>query len=455
MLFVKNALLPKGWAENVRIEIDASGHISSVEPNTSAEPEDDLLIDRALLPAPHNLHSHSFQRAMAGMTETRFKKRDSFWSWRDLMYRFLDRLTPDDIEAIAALVFMEMQEAGYAAVGEFHYLHNQPGGAEYVDIGELSERICASASQTGIGLTLLPVLYNTGGSDGRPLKGGQLRFRNSIDRFEILTNRCRDYISNLPDDAVLGIAPHSLRAVPASQINACVEIMPDGPIHCHVAEQIPEIEEIRKDYGSRPMRWILDNAPIDDRWCLIHCTHMDEIETRDLAQSGAVTGLCPITESNLGDGIFNGPEFMEHGGLIGIGSDSNIRISLSEELRTLEYSQRLRHNARNLMLPGEGSVGQFLFESVCKGSSRALGRKAGEIAEGNLADMLTLDLNNLSIAGLQKNQWLDGLIFAGDDGAITDVWSAGRKMVENGTHVHRNEIETRYRATMKKLLEIV
>ena len=334
-IHAETALLPDGWAENVTVTI-TDGRISSLVPVPA-----DLSVG-LLLPAPGNVHSHAFQRAMAGLTEAHGSTgAESFWTWRNLMFRFLDHLSPEDAQAIAAQVQMEMLEAGYAAVGEFHYLHHQPGGTPYADLSEMSARICAAADQTGIGLTLLPVAYQTGGVDGRPLAAGQVRFGNDPDRFARLLERAADVLSGLPADARLGAAPHSLRAVPATTL-AEIPTLTDGPLHMHLAEQVAEVDEIKAAYGARPVDWALEHIGLGPRWCLIHCTQMTPAETDRLAQSGAVAGLCPITEASLGDGIFDGVRWLAANGRIAIGSDSNIRIALAEELRQLEYSQRQR-----------------------------------------------------------------------------------------------------------------
>ncbi|HET9069574.1 MAG TPA: formimidoylglutamate deiminase, partial [Amaricoccus sp.] len=353
-LFAPLALLTDGWARDVRVTLDG-GRIAGVEPDAAAAPGDHTLAGRALLPAPCNLHSHAFQRAMAGMAERRGPTADSFWTWRRLMYRFLDVLDPDEIEAIAGLVYVEMLEAGYAAVAEFHYLHHAPGGTPYADPAELSHRIVAAAAETGIGLTLLPVLYTWGGADRAPLAGGQRRFGNDLDDFLALHARAG---AGLAADGRLGAAPHSLRASTPDDIRVLAAALPDGPMHIHAAEQVQEVDEVRAWLGARPVEVLLDRIGVDPRWCLIHATQMTADETTGLAASGATAGLCPITESNLGDGIFDAARFLAANGRLGIGSDSNVRIALAEELRTLEYSQRLRDRARNVLAAPEASVGR-------------------------------------------------------------------------------------------------
>ena len=351
-IFAGTALLPGGWAGDVAVEIGADGRIAAVRPGTVASTG----AERAgvLLPAPGNLHSHAFQRAMAGLTEARSAEGDSFWTWRSLMYRFLERLTPDQVGAIAAQVQVEMLEAGFAAVGEFHYLHHGPDGAPYDRPAEMAHRVSAAAAHTGIGLTLLPVLYAQGGTDGRALAGGQRRFGCDLDGFARLVADARAGLPGRPDDRI-GTAPHSLRAVPPGWLGPCAALT-DGPVHIHAAEQEAEVSEVEAALGARPVAYLLDTAGADARWCLVHATRMTPGETAALARSGAVAGLCPVTEANLGDGIFDGARFVGAGGVFGVGSDSNLRISLAEELRQFEHSQRLRDSARAILCtPGPRS----------------------------------------------------------------------------------------------------
>ncbi len=450
MIFAKHALLAAGWAENVRIEV-SQGTISRVETAAQAQ-AGDVHVD-TILPALSNLHSHTFQRAMAGMTEYRAAGRDSFWTWRELMYAFVNRLTPEQVQAIAALVFMEMQEAGYAAVAEFHYVHHQPGGAPYGDLAELSKRIFAAAEATQIGLTHLPVLYTYGGAGAVALGAGQQRFGNDVERFNRLVEACRAGLGDLPADARVGIAPHSLRSTNPADLAAVLAARGQGPVHIHIAEQPKEVQDIEAWLGARPVEWLLANAPVDRDWCLIHATHMTEAETIAMARSGAVAGLCPVTEANLGDGPFNGPTYLRAGGAFGVGSDSNVFISLTEELRTLEYSQRLRDLARNVMVEDEGSVGQTLYLGAAKGGAQALGRASGEIRIGALADLVAIDSTSPALCALTRAQLLDGLVFAAKDSVVTDLWSAGRHAVRGGRHIARERIVAEYQRAVKALLE--
>lgn len=445
LIHAERALLPGGWAADVGLRVEG-GRIVSVGPAAGG------MRVGCLLPAPVNLHSHAFQRAMAGMTERRSAGQDSFWTWRSLMYRFLDRLTPEDVEAIAAQVMVEMAEAGYAAVAEFHYLHHQVGGMPYASIAEMSERIVNAAEATGFGLTLLPVLYQRGGCDGRALASGQVRFGNDPERFGRLWEGAARAVARLPD-GVTGVAPHSLRAVDRDGLRMAEAIAPGAPIHIHIAEQVAEVEEVSAAYGARPVEWLLANSAVDGRWCPIHCTQMTEAETVALARSGAVAGLCPITEANLGDGIFDGVRFVAAGGRWGVGSDSNVRISLAEELRLFEYSQRLRDRGRAMLADGERSTGRVLWEGAVQGGAQAAGRASGAIAEGAVADLVALDMESLHLAGRARDEILDAFVFAGNDGLVSEVWSGGRHVVTGGRHVAREAVAARFRKVMADLRE--
>ncbi len=449
-IWAQTALTPQGWQRDVLVSVDSSGVITSVEADARACGTRTGI----LLPGPVNLHSHAFQRAMAGLTEKRGPDAgDSFWTWRKLMYRFLDHLAPGHVEAITALVQMEMLEAGYSCVAEFHYLHHQPGGAPYDNLAELSARISAATATSGIGLTLLPVLYEHGGCDGRPLGPGQLRFGNGTDRFGKLWQGAKAALKHLPGDANIGVAPHSLRAVSQQGLKFAGALAPDSPIHIHLAEQMAEVDEVQSAWGKRPADWIMSAHNIDARWCMIHATQMTPDETARLAATGAIAGLCPITESSLGDGIFDGLRFVEAGGSYGVGSDSNIRISLTEELRTLEYSQRLQHKGRAMLATPGKSTGRELLEAACAGGAQAAGRNTGAIATGKLADLTALDATHIDLEGRHGDTLLDSFIFAGDSNMVSDVWAAGRHMVRHGRHIAREPIRAAYRRAMSQLMD--
>lgn len=445
ILHAESALLPDGWASKVRIRIEA-GRIAEVTPNSA--PEGTRL--GCLLPAPVNLHSHTFQRAMAGMTEARTAGQDSFWTWRTLMYRFLERLSPDDVQAIAAQAMVEMAESGFASVCEFHYLHHPVGGGTYSDPAEMSGRIIAAAEETGFGLTHLPVIYEQGGVDGRALAGGQLRFGSSPDIYARILDGARKALGDLPDGQ-LGVAPHSLRAVSHASLDSVAGMVPTGPVHIHIAEQVAEVTEVQAAWGARPVDWALANLSLDQRWCMIHATQMTREETTALAKTGAVAGLCPITEANLGDGIFNGPDWLAAGGAFGVGSDSNVLISMPEELRTLEYSQRFNLKARAVMADAGRSTGRLLWEGAAAGGAKAGGRETGVIVPGLWADLLAIDTGDLRLEGLKGDTLLDAFLFAGRDGLVTDLWSAGRHIVQAGRHIARDRTATRFRAVMQRL----
>ena len=447
------ALTDKGWQDDITLTV-IDGKIDAIATKSSGDKTADIHVP-VLLPAPCNVHSHAFQRAMAGLTEFRGDHpEDSFWTWRQLMYRFLEALTPEDVRAISALVQMEMLEAGYAAVGEFHYLHHQADGTPYDDLAVMAAAITDAASETGIGMTLLPVLYQYGGCDQRPLGAGQIRFGNDIDAFQRLHDASAQLITTLPKDAVIGVAPHSLRAVSHDGLMAAVNMMPEAPLHMHLAEQVAEVDEVKAHTGARPTEYLLDQCDVNDRFCLIHSTQMIATETEALAKSGAVVGLCPITESSLGDGIFDGARYLANSGKIGIGSDSNIRIALAEELRTLEYSQRLRDKRRNIMATETASVGRQLWQMVTTGGHQAMGRQGGTIRIGALADLVALNADTLDLIGITGDRILDSLVVAGDNRMISEVWSAGRHMVTGGRHIHHDAIRARYANQVQHLRQM-
>ncbi len=448
-LFFDSALLPSGWAHDVRLEIE-DGIIRSV--SADARCEGSVQCAGIAVPGMPNIHCHAFQRAMAGLAERRGPGGDSFWTWREVMYRFLALLTPDDVEAISAFAYMEMLEAGYTTVTEFHYLHHGPDGRSYDDPAELAGRIAAAAKATGIGLTLLPSLYMTGGFGGAPPTAGQKRFLNDADRFLDLVARTHAIVADLPA-ARVGIAPHSLRAVPPEALQRVVAACPKMPIHIHAAEQVKEVDDSVAALGARPVEWLLTNAEVDARWCLIHATHMLPQETEALARSGAVAGLCPLTEASLGDGIFDGARHLAAGGRVGIGTDSNIQVDAAAELRQLEYGQRLSLRARNVFASHEGeSVGRRLFEAALAGGAQACARPVGAIAVDRLADILLLDRDHPDLAVGSGDHWLDAWIFITGRAAVREVLVGGERVMTNARHRDHDRITRRYVATVKRLL---
>lgn len=453
-LFAELALLPDGWSRDVRFEIADDGSLARVTSGSQADGA-----PRAagpVIPGMPNLHSHAFQRAMAGLAERAGPGDDSFWTWREVMYGFVRRLTPEQVEAIAAQLYLEMLKAGYTAVGEFHYLHHDPEGRPYNDLAEMSRRILAAARHTGIGLTHLPVLYGYGGFGGQPAGAGQRRFINDPNRFLKLLESLHAETRDDPQCA-LGIAPHSLRAVTPETLKSAVaglDALDKGaPVHIHVAEQQKEVHDCIEWSGQRPVEWLLANMALGPRWCLVHATHMTEQETEQLARSGAVAGLCPTTEANLGDGVFPADDYLAQDGAFGIGSDSHISISPIEELRWLEYGQRLIRKRRNLLSGGAAapSVGTLLIAKALAGGARALGRPIGRLAPGCRADLVVLEPDCPALAGRPEDVLLDALVFAGNDNPVRDVMVGGRWVVREGRHDDEAAILAGYRAALAVL----
>jgi formiminoglutamate deiminase len=447
MLWFQSALTREGWVSGARIAV-ADGVIARIE--TGATPGAGDERHAVAIPGLANLHSHAFQRGMAGLAETRGPEGDNFWTWREVMYRFLDRIGPDEVEAIAELAYAEMLERGFTRVGEFHYLHHDPEGRPYGNIAELAERIAAAAAGTGIGLTLLPVFYAHGNFGGAAPTHGQRRFLNTTDAFAKLFEDSKRVIAGL-EDATIGVAPHSLRAVTSDELARIATLCPAGPIHIHAAEQTKEVEDCVAWSGERPVQWLLDHAKVDARWCLVHATHMTADETRRLAASGAVAGLCPVTEANLGDGFFPSTDYLALGGAFGLGTDSNVLIDAAGELRGLEYAQRLVHRARNVLALQTGrSTGRRLFDSALAGGAKALGVPQAGLCVGANADIVSLDSSDSTYAGRNGDSLLDSWIFAG--GSIDCVWRRGKRVVTGGQHCKRDIIRERASRVIDMLL---
>jgi len=441
------ALLPQGWASDVRLQV-VDGRIGAIDVGEPPRAGDNRL--DILVPGLPNLHSHAFQRGMAGLTEIGGGDGDSFWSWRELMYRFLAALRPDAVEAIAAQAYMEMLECGFTRVGEFHYLHHDADGRPYAERAEMSARIAAAAARTGIGLTLLPVFYAHADFGGAPPNDAQRRLIHDVDGFAQLLEGARAALAGLPD-AVLGIAPHSLRAVTGEELGALLPLN-EGPVHIHIAEQLREVDACVAWSGLRPVRWLYENAAVDARWCLVHATHIDADERARLVASHAVAGLCPITEGNLGDGVFPMQAFAREGGRFGVGSDSNVLIDAAEELRLLEYGQRLTLRGRNVLAPDAGcSSGRFLFAGALQGGAQALGVPAG-LQVGASADLLELDAGHPALLSRRGDALLDSWVFAARNGALRSVWRHGRQCVANGRHLQREAITTRFAQALRSVL---
>jgi formimidoylglutamate deiminase len=443
-IFAQAALTSDGWQHDVRISFDGSG-ITAMEKGSAPASGDEC--HAIILPGMPNLHSHAFQRGMAGLAESRGPGADSFWSWRNVMYRFALTMTPDQMEAVAAQLYMEMLEAGFTRVGEFHYLHHDIDGQPYANIAEMAERIAAAAGQTGIGLTLLPVFYAHSAFGGAAPADGQRRFINTLDAYDEVLAGCRRAVESLPY-ARVGVAPHSLRAVTPDELASVAALAGQNPKHIHIAEQVKEVEDCIAWSGARPVEWLLQHADIDESWCLIHATHMTDAETQAMARSGAVAGLCPVTEANLGDGTFSADVFLQAGGRLGIGSDSNVLIGIADELRQLEYSQRLAHRSRNVIAPAGASTGRTLFDHSVRGGGVALGAGTG-LAVGRPADFIAILPRTPEI--YSDDAALDSWIFA--NGAIVDsTWVSGVRHVEGGRHKLRSRIENRFGKVMKELV---
>jgi len=453
--FFENALLADGWAENVRVGVEPGGTIGSVVSGGSREGAE--AVSGVVLPGVPNLHSHAFQRAAAGLTEFRHSADgDSFWTWREVMHSFVTRLTPDDVYAIASQLYVEMLKAGFTSVGEFHYLHLTPQGHHYGDFLEMSEAIARAAGDTGIGLTLLPVLYSCGGYDGRDANDGQRRFILPVPEFLQLIEGLIGRHKDNPQVRV-GIAPHSVRQVPAAELRECLDgfqnLDATAPIHIHVAEQISDVTDHVKATGARPVEWLLDNAQIDQRWCFVHATHMTDAETANLAKSGAVAGICPATEANLGDGLFPLVDFLNAGGVFGIGSDCHISVSPVEEIRWLEYGQRLIKKSRNVAAPGQGgSTGMRLLTGSLSGGAQALGRPVGGIKTGCRADWIVLDPEHPQLVGRSRERLVDSFIFSGNYNPIQHVMVGGRWVVQGQVHHAEGDVSAAYAETSKRLL---
>lgn len=431
-LHFDQALLRDGWTRNVRVSL-AGGLIGKIEAGVAPRPAEER--HAVGLPGMTNLHSHAFQRAMAGLTELRGPTAESFWTWREKMYGFALALTPDQIEAIARQLYVEMLEAGFTRVGEFHYLHHDINGHRYGNIAEMAERIAAAAAATGIGLTLMPVFYAHSNFGGAAPTDGQRRFVCDLDGFARLLAAAKVAVAAVPGGSV-GVAPHSLRAVTPFELKETVALVGDGPIHIHIAEQVKEVDDCIAHLGSRPVNWLLDHAPVDPRWTLIHATHTTPDEIVRLATSGATAGLCPITEANLGDGVFDAAGLVEAGGAFGIGSDSNVEIGVGAELRQLEYAQRLRLRARNV-ISCKGSTGRSLYDLAIDGGSRSLGMRTYGLEAGAAADIVTLNRSDPLTAHLQDDEIIDAWIFGGKN-MVDCVWVRGEKLVAQGRHRERN-----------------
>lgn len=447
----RDALLPGGWARDVLVEVDGAGFVAAVTPGFAGAQETTRRLNGHVVPGVPNLHSHAFQRAMAGGAERRSPEgRDSFWTWRETMYRFVGLFSPEDAEAVAAQLYAELLEHGFTGVCEFHYLHHQADGTQYDDPAEMAKRLIAAARRTGIGMTMLPSLYRHGGIFGVEPHAGQRRFLNDLDGFARIVEGARAVTCGDPQMAV-GLAPHSLRACTPAMMRQVSGF--DGPIHIHAAEQPKEVEECIAVTGKRPVRWMLDSLPMDARWVLIHATHMDEGEVTDLAKTGAVAGLCPSTEASLGDGVFALTRYLAAGGRFGIGTDSHVGTAPRDELRQLETSQRLRDHARAVATGAANPhPGRTLLEGALAGGAQASGRKLGAIAPGMRADFVELDPEHPTLVGRHGDGLLDAWVFSGQGNPVRTVVCGGRVVVEAGRHVDALPIGEQFSRAMRRLL---
>jgi formimidoylglutamate deiminase len=436
-LFAADALLPTGWARNVLLAWNSAGQLTDVSAD-SVRPEGVPELDGPVIPGLPNLHSHAFQRAFAGLTEFRSEQADSFWSWRTQMYRFARRVTPGQLEAIATWLYIEMLEAGYTAVCEFHYVHHDPDGRAYADDATLSLCLLRAAKTAGIGLTLLPVLYQTSGFGATPPTEGQRRFIRSTDNMLRLLERLKPLCE--AQGARLGLAPHSLRAVPPDALREALTglhaLDATAPVHIHIAEQTAEVDACLAWSGQQPVEWLLNHAPVDERWCLVHATHLSAQETTRAAATGAVAGICPSTEANLGDGIFDMPAWQAAGGRWGLGSDSHATVNAAEELMLLEYSQRLHTRQRNVLATAQQRhTAAAMTLAAVAGGAQASGRPIAGLAVGQQADFVALDARHLALAGLGGPDQLSAHVFASHrSSALQAVWVAGRQAVSDGRH---------------------
>jgi formimidoylglutamate deiminase len=446
-LRLERALLPDGIRRDVALEVGSDGRLSRVgTPDGSETPVQGLV-----LPGLPNLHSHAFQRAMAGSAEVASGAEHSFWGWREVMYRFVERLTPDDVAAIAAFAYLEMLEAGYTSVAEFHYLHHTPTGAPYAPATVLAEAVREGARRAGIRHLLLPTLYQQGNFNGEALTGAQRRFANGTEAFLALFEDLARAAKGLEST---GVAIHSLRAVPRRALEAVAAATKRAscPVHIHIAEQAREVRDCTAATGQRPVEFLLGTGLVDARWCLVHATHVTAAELKGIAQSGAVAGLCPTTESNLGDGRFALDEFLALDGRFGVGSDSHVSLDPREELRSLEYTLRAWRERRVIAIDAATpNCGAFLYGEALAGGAQAMGEATAGFVVGAPADFVVLDTGRAEFAGVAEAALVDAWVFAPRPGAVREVWVAGRPVVTAGAHLAREAIAAGYRTCVTRL----
>jgi formimidoylglutamate deiminase len=452
--FAAEALLPAGWRRDVRVRVDDAGNFADVQEGATADGAE--VLPGPVLPGMANLHSHAFQRAMAGLTEVRGESVDDFWSWRELMYRFASRITPGQAHAIARHLYIELLRHGYTAVAEFHYLHRPPGGGHYAQRAEMLLQHLRAAREAGIAVTLLPSLYQWSDFGRRALQARQERFASSPEDIIAMVDAARGAAGENPDVRA-GVAPHSLRAVDAESLRALVEALkavdPTAPVHIHAAEQLKEVENCVAATGRRPVEWLLENMRVDRHWCLVHATHMTTEEAQQLAGTGAVAGLCPTTEANLGDGVFPLLEFRAAGGRYGVGGDSHVCRDPVEELRTVEYVQRLATRRRNLVV-GERSqaVGTTLWLEAAEGGGRATGRAMGAIMPGLRADLIVLEATHPDLENRSGDALTNSFVFSGSGAMLRDVMVGGRWAIRAGRHALEESARRGYSRALRELV---
>ncbi len=448
--FFRRALVGDALAYDVRLEVDDRGLIKTL--TQGAEPQPDDQVHDIALPGMPNAHSHAHQYALAGRTEQASGNEDNFWSWREAMYRLAGRITPEQLHAITAQLYVDLLKGGYTCVGEFQYIHHDVDGAPYSENALMSQRILDAADQTGIGVTILPVLYRYGDFAQAAAARGQRRFINDVQSYLRIVESLASATRDKPLQRV-GLAPHSLRAVSAPMLHDVLtgSPLPDtAPIHIHIAEQTKEVDDAKRVLKRRPVHYLLENFDVNARWCLVHATHMDDTETRALAACGAVVGLCPTTEANLGDGLFQARLYKECGGRIAIGSDSNIATDAAGELRLLEYVQRLRARERNVLATGTtASTGQSLLHAAARGGAQALAQPVGGLVVGARADFVTLDTDHPQLFA-RDHHLPDAYVFGAGAQAVHDVYVAGRRIIEAGHHPHEEDIAKAYRKAMRE-----
>ncbi len=454
-LLLKSALLPNGWADNVELKVNQEGQITAVK--AGVDISDGVVVSGCSLPGIPNVHSHAHQRAMAGLAERAGFSDDNFRSWRTAMYACLENMQPRHLQAIATQLYLEMLKFGYTNVAEFQYLHHDPQGNAYADRAEMSLRVVAAAERAGIGITVLPVLYRYSNFGGCEPTAQQRRFINDANGYCAIVDRLKPVVARTAH-AALGLAPHSLRAVTPELLRDVLQdsVLQDNhgnfPIHIHVAEQTFEVDSCVNWSGQRPVQWLLNNCLVDGNWCLVHATHMTDLEMTQLAASGAVAGLCPTTEANLGDGIFPAEAYLALGGRFGIGSDSQVCVNAVGELCCLEYGQRLMARRRNVLsTANKHSTGRALFDGALMGGAGVSGHKIGQLAKGFRADLVVLDTRHPRLLDRKDDTLLDSWIFACDENPIKDVWVGGIKVIADSRHIYEEQIATDFSSAMSEL----